>query len=130
MINTITTRKHILSDSVSKLILNSLETEEINLNLKDSYLYYDFPVYKDLDDEVLISKILLISHHHGIILIETLSSTTQDDFKRDVVQAEVRLDQVYSAILARLIRNRNLRKNRKDFLFPFDALIFAPLLVA
>lgn len=128
MINTITTRKHILSDSVSKLILNSLETEEINLNLKDSYLYYDFPVYKDLDDKVLISKILLISHHHGIILIETLSSTTQDDFKRDVVQADVKLDQVYSAVLARLIRNRNLRKNRKDFLFPFDALIFAPLL--
>lgn len=128
MININTTRKYILSDSISKLILTSLEAEEVNLNLKDSYLYYDFPVYKDLDDTVLISKILLISPHHGIILIETLSSTTQDDFKKDVKQAEAKLDQVYSAILARLIRNKNLRKNRKDFLFPFEVLIFAPLL--
>lgn len=48
-------------------ILNELDQEQ-KLHLQESELYYDFPLYKDDDDNLVISPLMLVSRLYGIII--------------------------------------------------------------
>jgi hypothetical protein len=48
-------------------ILNELDQEQ-KLHLQESELYYDFPLYKDDDDKLVISPLMLVSRLYGIII--------------------------------------------------------------
>ena len=49
------TGKHLESDSAAKTLIDILQKNESSLGLQNAELYYDFPLYKDLDGDVVIS---------------------------------------------------------------------------
>ena len=52
------------------------EKEDI-LGLEEAQFYHDFPVLKDLDDDVVISKILILSREHGVVIISTSNVSSE-----------------------------------------------------
>ncbi len=109
-------------------LVNYLESNEEKLDLASAQLYYDFPILKDVDDTIVIAQVLLISPNHGVIAIATSDSTTYTHFKDEIAEIETKLDNVFSLLYSRLIRNRNLRKSKTELFFSTNTFIFAPLL--
>src|SRR5262249_13592703 len=101
------------------------EKEDI-LGLEEAQFYHDFPVLKDLDDDVVISKILILSREHGVVIISTSNVSSEQIAIDELRNLEEQLDHVFRLIYARLLRNKGLLKTRMELAFPINSFIFAP----
>lgn len=108
-----------------------LKDQEDELNLKEAELYFDFPILKDLEGIVIRSRILLVSRKHGVICIDISDATSRqgDTLIEELKETNENLDQIYSLLYSRLIRNSALRRKRGELLFPLDGLLFTPFVV-
>ncbi len=107
-------------------MIRFLQENDQRLGLEHALLYYDFPILKDADDNVIVAKILLLSPLHGLVAMATLDTASHADAEAALKQADFELDHVFSLIYSRLIRNRQLRKSRTELLFSANTIIFAP----
>jgi superfamily I DNA and RNA helicase len=107
-------------------MVSFFQANEDELGLEEAQLYYEFPILKDSDDKIVIAKTLLLSPNHGVIAIDSLSITNIIDTEILLKSADADLEQVFSLIYSRLIRNKSLRKSKTDLLFPTNSIIFAP----
>jgi superfamily I DNA and RNA helicase len=111
----------------SSLLLRLLEEQEEELGLKDAVLHYEFPIYRGLEGETVTVKALLMSPRHGVVVIGT-TDTTPKTVSGDLEKVNKQVEDAFSAIFARAIRNKALRKNIRELLFPLEAVIYAPFL--
>ena len=118
-----------LQDPIIEELVNILDNNSAKYFLDDAQLYFDFPVLKDAEDTIVIAQLLLISLRHGLITI-AFSNTTEHNtyFYKDLASTEDKLENIFSLLYSRLIRNKNLRRSKTDLSFPTNAFIFAPLL--
>lgn len=95
------------------------------LSLEEAELYYDFPILKDLEGAVIRSRILLISRRHGVIVIDILETRGQQYIvsTEEMEAANDKLDQTYSLLYSRLIRNKYLRRRRGELTIPLEGLL-------
>ncbi|MBA5205502.1 ATP-binding domain-containing protein [Pectobacterium aroidearum] len=106
--------------------LNDLEREG-KLILSESELYFDFPLYKDDDDKLVISPLMLVSPLYGIIIFY-LSSCSDREAESVLVNDDISLENIYSQIYSRLLKQKNLRKNKRELKISVEAAIYAPYL--
>lgn len=98
--------------------INHIKANETTLQLVTSNIYYDFPVFKDFDGQLLITELLIISKKHGIFLV---------NFDEDLLKSHEKLDQfqqLQSIVFSRLLRNKSLRKSTTELKFSLTPLIF------
>ncbi|MBN6043186.1 DEAD/DEAH box helicase [Citrobacter sp. ku-bf4] len=105
-------------------ILNELDQEE-KLHLHEAELYYDFPLYKDDEDNLVISPLMLVSRLYGIIIFY-LSNCHERDANNVLQQNDAALENIYSQIFSRLLKQKYLRKNRRELNISVESAIFAP----
>ncbi|MGZ0802158.1 DEAD/DEAH box helicase [Kluyvera ascorbata] len=105
-------------------ILNELDQEE-KLHLHEAELYYDFPLYKDDEDNLVISPLMLVSRLYGIIIFY-LSNCHERDAENVLQQNDSALENIYSQIFSRLLKQKYLRKNRRELNISVESAIFAP----
>jgi len=105
-------------------LLNQLN-EEGKLHLMESELYYDFPLYKDDEDKLVISPLMLVSRLYGVIIF-FLSNCHERDALETLQKNDLSLENIYSQIYSRLLKQKNLRKNRRDLKISVESAIFAP----
>lgn len=122
------TGKHLDADRAARSLTDILRANEEALGLMEAQLYYDFPLYKDLDGSLLISKVLLVSPPHGVIAVGTSNATPHQNITADLLTVESNLDEVFASLFARLIRNNSLRKSRTELRFPCEAILYAPFI--
>ncbi|WP_422528322.1 DEAD/DEAH box helicase [Serratia fonticola] len=106
--------------------LDELQREE-KLFLDEAELYYDFPLYKDDDDHLVVSQLMLVTRLYGVIIFY-LSDCNDRDANEQIIKNDEILEHVYSQIYSRLLKQRNLRKNKKTLKISVESLIFAPYL--
>lgn len=116
------------ADRVSADLIIFLQNSAKDLGLDISQLYYEFPLYKDYDDSVIISKILVISPIHGVLIFGTTNARNEKFMLEELSSVEEDLGRVYDILFSRLIRNPNLKESRQKLKFPVNLLIYAPLL--
>lgn len=104
-------------------LINHIKSLETDLHLDDSNLYYDFPIFKDFDGNIIISQLLIVSKNHGIILITFEESTKYKDITSNKLLVS-EIEQLHSIIFSRLLRNKNLRKSKTELLFSINSIIF------
>ena len=91
-------------------MVSYLQEHQHSLGLDEAQLYYDSPILKDADDNVVIAKVLLLSPNHGVILLATRDIGRGLDQADVVVDADADLEHVFWLVYSKLIRNRQLRR--------------------
>ena len=120
-------RKRLRERSIVNLI-NHFEDKEQELGLEDAQLYYEFPIFKDLDDAPAIAELLLLSPNYGAMVISISDLTTHNDLQHEMAKVDSESGNIFSLLFSRLIRNRNLRKSRTELAFPIHIFVYAHLL--
>lgn len=104
--------------------LNEL-SQESKLHLHESELYYDFPLYKDDEDKLVISPLMLVSRLYGIIIF-FLSDYHDRNPQKTLEDNDNSLENIYSQIYSRLLKQKNLRLNKRELKISVESAIFAP----
>ncbi len=100
---------------------------ETQLGLTEAIFYYDFPTFRDYEDEVYRPKVLLLTPIHGVVALYAVPEPSHGQYDRSTLQrADEELSQFFSILFGRLLKSRLLRKARNEFVLPFNALIYAP----
>ncbi|GHE67751.1 DEAD/DEAH box helicase [Roseivirga thermotolerans] len=122
------TDKKLSHENLVNSLIKNLKSKEALYNLNYASLFNEFPIYKDLDEEIVIAQILIVSKSHGVILIHVDDSTSRDDFNEKESSIEEELDNLFSILFTRTLRNKKLRKSKRDLNFPINSIVYAPLI--
>ncbi len=114
-------------DPSSQALLDSIR-DVADRTALDGSVYFDYPLYRDDDGNgVIRSKVLLLTRTHGLLIFGTSAATRPTDVNQ-LLSEDASLEQVYSHVFARMLKNRRLRRGKQDLIFALNAAIFAPAL--
>ena len=120
------------SDGAAQSLVNYLRENEQVLEIRDAALYYNFPLFKNIDESIYSPSIMLIDAIHGILLFRcdnrSFRELVNNGLKESLQEIDSFLSEVYSFIYSKLIKNRNLRKNRNELLVKIFAASYVPFL--
>ncbi len=97
-----------------------------SMEIPDALCYVDFPAYRDDEGITTRAEVVLMSPHHGLIVIGTTSARHATD--ESLRAAAESLEQTYSAVHGRLMKNKPLRKTKKELLYSAESMLYAPQL--
>lgn len=112
-----------------KPLYECLKAHEAELSLDKSQVFFDFPVYKELDEGILVAQVMVLSRVHGVMLFEVAQQTDGAIFDEQQQEEIERLNNLYSMVFTRLLRNDKLKTGRQAICLPITTLIYAPFLV-
>lgn len=107
-------------------LYDCLMAHEDELSLEGSQMYFDFPIYKELDEGILVAQTMVLSQRYGVLLFRV--SQQVDDSGFDAKQKEDidELNKLYSIVFARLLRNDKLKSGRSNIIVPITTFLYAP----
>lgn len=96
-------------DVLSNKVIEYFKSNSEELDIKDSKIYYNYPPFRDDENQLVNFEILLFAKPIGVVLIISSGKTNVENinFFSDEID---RLEQIYYIILSRLQTNRTLRK--------------------
>ena len=109
------------------LYTHLLKLEGETLELDDADLYYDFPLYRDDDEQLISTHFMLVSKVYGIIIFY-FSSAAGKNITDHISTDDETLEHVYGHVYSRLMKQKSLRKGRKELLISVESIIFAPFI--
>jgi len=118
--------KRIPSKSSIAILLKYFDENQNELRLENSEIFYNFPVYKDHDDKALFASLLVCSTVHGFVVFGIFEGSKIDNRDENFLSIDHDLENVYSAIFSKLIRNKALRKSKTELKIPISSCIFSP----
>ena len=96
-------------DELSNTVIEFFKSHSEELDIQDSKIYYNYPPFRDDENQLINFEILLFSKSIGVLLIISSDKTNVENinFFSDEIE---RLEEIYYIILSRLQVNRTLRK--------------------
>ena len=61
-------------------LYDCLVNHEADLAFAGSQMFFDFPVYKELDEGVLVAQTMVLSKNHGVLLFRVSQQTDEASF--------------------------------------------------
>ena len=110
-------------DAGARALIDALSRVSAELDLRDSVVYYDFPLFRDDHDSLLRSNVMFAAPEIGIVFMGLVVGG-DGAFAVDVHGVDEGLTQLYALAFARLIRNSRLRKDRGELAIGLDTCIF------
>lgn len=117
------------TDQPARSLVQHLTEREAKLELQDSIVYYDFPLFRDDVNTLYRSNILLASPNHGVLLFQTSALGDQIEDRENIDDLDENLAQLYSLVLSKLLKSRTLRKSRNELGIPINAFLLLPEVV-
>ena len=114
-------------DELSAKVIDYFKLNSEELDLKDSKIYYNYPLFRDDENQLVDFDILLFSKSVGVILIISSDKTNVEHIGEFIEEID-RLDQIYYMILSRLLVNRTLRKIYTKIPLLIAKIIYNPFL--
>jgi len=118
--------KRYLSDPIARSLLEAFDTRSSEMSLSEAVFYYDFPSFRDYEDDTCRPNALVLSPNHGIIALNFCDSENTKGGGGAVVTADETLSQFFSILFGRLIKSKLLRRGRNELAFAFNAVIYSP----
>lgn len=118
--------KKLQGQELISALVGNFKIEQEKLGLTNSNLYYDFPVFKDLDGAVIVAQVLLISELHGAVIFCITNDVDTETLSNNLENRISELDGVYTTIYSRLLRNKSLRRDKMTIKVPINSVIYAP----
>ncbi|MEH2124322.1 hypothetical protein [Nostoc sp.] len=127
--------KNILSqafynDPTSQNLVRFLDENERLLNIYDAIIYYNFPIFKNIDEEIQYPSLMLISPRHGIFIFQCENSSNREMNENKIQYIDEQTSQLYNFVVSKLRTNKSLRKDRNNLFFNINAAIYAPNLIS
>ncbi|MBM7113865.1 DEAD/DEAH box helicase [Archangium primigenium] len=119
-------RNRLALDPATRALVDYLKANANRLNLDKALIYHEFPIFRDAEGELVTSRLFLVSPTHGVVVFGTSNATRVAE--HDLGNVERELDEVFNSIFSRLLRNKALRKGKREIVCPAEAAIFAPFL--
>ncbi|MCM3137350.1 ATP-binding domain-containing protein [Bacillus safensis] len=120
------TAEEFYSDEAAKLLLNHLESNAAKYKLDNAKLYYNYPLFREIDDDLRYPSFMLISQLYGIILIQTDSRTQRSLEGSEVIKLDEEISHIHSLTFSKLIKEKVLKKSRTSLNFNLNTLIYIP----
>lgn len=114
------------SDDATKTLLEYLEEKEKVLGLEDGCVYYNFPMFKELDEELQYPSLCIVSKRHGVILILADNVIEREINSSYLEKIDEKLSQIYSSLHAKFFKVKKLKKNRDSLKFQINTILFLP----
>ena len=95
------------SDEISKELVDYLNNEKIDLN--NAVVYYEYPIYMDIEDQALSPKILLISPNAGVLVLNCSPVSSVDDVS--ILDEET--SQIENYLFSKFIKSKTENKKSK-----------------
>lgn len=111
------------TDAAADSLLNHLKGNAESLGLHEASLFCEFPMYRT-DDEVYLSKLLIVSPLHGVLIIGSYSGT-YDAVNEGLNLSIAQTESIYDFVYSKLIKSQALRSSRTALSFAVDVAIFA-----
>lgn len=109
-------------------LFDCLNGREAELSLAGSQMYFDFPVYKELDEGILVAQVMVLSKRYGVLLFKVAQQNDGTTFKVHLNDDIENLNNLYSMVFTRLLRNDKLKTGRQTICVPITTLIYAPFI--
>lgn len=110
------------SDEISKELVDYLNSEKINLD--NAVVYYEYPIYMDIEEQALSPKILLISPTIGVLVLNCSPVSDVDDVS--ILDEET--SQIENYLFSKFIKSKILRgKNKRELSFVLQSALYLPL---
>ncbi len=111
---------------IANELINLFQEKSNELNIRNSVLYYNYPYFRDYEDQLIEPNILLISKY-GIYIIWVIDDVRIDNTTQ--VEINEKIEQLVVTLQSKLMINRVLRRfKKKTFDYVIDPIIYAPLL--
>ena len=110
------------SDEISKELVDYLNSEKINFD--NAIVYYEYPIYMDIEDQALSPKILLISPTVGVLVLNCSPVSDVDDVS--ILDEET--SQIENYLFSKFIKSKILRgKNKRELSFVLHSALYLSL---
>ena len=109
-------------------LFDCLNGREAELSLAGSQMYFDFPVYKELDEGILVAQVMVLSKRYGVLLFKVAQQNDGTTFEAHLNDEIENLNNLYSMVFTRLLRNDKLKTGRQTICVPITTLIYAPFI--
>lgn len=106
----------------AKRLADYLRDNDVDLGLVDAILFYGYPKFRDRFDELITGEFVLVSPHHGMLVLSTTAATRSED---EVGQCERELDAIVAKLFAACIDAPELRL-RQGLRVQLESAIYAP----
>lgn len=110
------------SDEISKELVDYLNSE--TLDHDNSIVYYEYPIYMDIDEQPLSPKILFISPTVGVLILNCSPVSNTDE----VSNLDEETSQNENYLFSKFIKSKILRgKNKRELSFVLQSALYLPL---
>ncbi|MDE0621438.1 MAG: ATP-binding domain-containing protein [Bryobacterales bacterium] len=113
-------------DPAAQSVVTYLDEQESDLGLLDAVLYYDFPLFRDTENELHRSYLLLASRSHGVVLVNVTASHDGPLDVDDIRTKDDQIVQLYSIIFGMLLKSKVLRSGLREIKPSMTGILFAP----
>lgn len=110
-------------------VVDYLREQERDLGLLDAVLYYDFPLFRDTENELHRSYLLLASRSHGVVLLNVSRSSGRPQDKKSIRIRDDQIVQLHSIIFGMLLKSKVLRSGLREIKPRMTGVLFAPNVV-
>lgn len=108
----------------SKQLINIIKENNEEMNINDSILHHEFPLYLQEEGDIISANVLLVSRKHGIIIFQCADSRNIN--REELDELNEKLDQIHSQIYSKLIRSKILRIGRMELEIKINTYLFLP----
>jgi superfamily I DNA and RNA helicase len=126
VININITSNRFSKDELAQNFINDIEQNQEELNLDNSNLYYEFPMYKSVDEATEYTTFMIISPYHGIIMLQCDDRSHRSLSEEELNILLENLTQMYTTIFSNLIKLPNLRLSRTNLKFKLHTVLYLP----
>ena len=114
------------NDMIAKQFVTEIENKQNELAIRDATLYYEFPLFKNLDELPEYPKFMFISPNHGILLVQCDERSYRSLSQEEMKKLNEYLTQIYSTIYSIMIKYPVLRKKRNHLKFELYTVLYLP----
>ena len=110
------------SDEISKELVEYLQGA--NQVLEDAIVYYEYPIYMDVEEQAISPKILIISPYAGVLVLNCSPVSNVDE----VGNLDEETVQIETYLFSKFIKSKILRgKNKRELSFVLKSALYLPL---
>ena len=113
-------------DLAAQPVVDYLRDQERDLGLLDAVLYYDFPLFRDTENELHRSYLLLASRSHGVVLLHVSGSDGRPSDVKGIRSKDDQIVQLHSIIFGMLLKSKILRSGLREIKPRMTGVLFTP----